>query len=204
MSGRVGLRYLVATFKDGVLPTLQDYYKGAATEASVVAGIQQWLTLKHKLTFTMPAPADDSMAPTCTGKDRLLVRSIPRPSTRNVFVGDCVALKSPLKDGEHMVRRVVAIEGDEMVSSEESQEPFQLDRDLCWVLADNPARSPAEATDSRTFGPLQLSRILGRAIYCARSVTDHSHIENSERAAAADSAVLTAELDVEDLVKEDV
>lgn len=36
--------------------------------------------------------------------DRLLVRSIPRPSHRSVFVGDVVAFNSPLSPSSEQVR----------------------------------------------------------------------------------------------------
>lgn len=45
-------------------------------------------------------------------------------------------MKNPLND-DYFVRRLAATEGDEMVSSNEKEEPFTLDKDQCWVLADN-------------------------------------------------------------------
>jgi type IV secretory pathway protease TraF len=35
-----------------------------------------------------------------------------------------------------------------------------------------------EAVDSRTFGPLPLSNIIGRAIYCSRSPVEHGFVQN--------------------------
>jgi hypothetical protein len=53
--------------------------------------------------------------------ERLLVRLIPRPSPRTIFTGDVVAFTTPLAAGlggdaaQHtMVRRIAAMEGDEM------------------------------------------------------------------------------------------
>lgn len=47
-------------------------------------------------------------------------------------------MKNPLKkNDDFFVRRLAAIEGDEMVSSKEKEEPFTLGKDQCWVLADN-------------------------------------------------------------------
>lgn len=56
---------------------------------------------------------------------------------RRVFVGDVVVVKDPQKSDDYLVRRLAAIEGYEMISKEEKDEPFILDKDECWVLADN-------------------------------------------------------------------
>lgn len=56
---------------------------------------------------------------------------------RYVFVGDVVMLKDPQNEKQELVRRVAAIEGEEMVSSKDEDEPFQLDPGMCWVLCDN-------------------------------------------------------------------
>lgn len=59
---------------------------------------------------------------------------------------------------------------------------------------------PAEATDSRTFGPLSTEQILGRILYFVRSQTEHGPVKNSESAKASDSAILEAELDIDKLI----
>jgi hypothetical protein len=56
---------------------------------------------------------------------------------RCVFVGDVVLLKDPQKSDNYLVRRLAATEGYEMVSKDEKDEPFVLEKDQCWVLADN-------------------------------------------------------------------
>jgi len=48
-----------------------------------------------------------------------------------------VVLKDPEKPDAFLVRRLAAIEGYEMVSADEKDEPFILDKDQCWVLAEN-------------------------------------------------------------------
>ena len=45
---------------------------------------------------------------------------------RSVFVDDVVAFTSPLQDSSVMVRREAALEGEEMVSSQAEDEPFNL------------------------------------------------------------------------------
>jgi hypothetical protein len=59
-----------------------------------------------------------------------------------------------------------------------------------------------EALDSRTFGPLPLSNIVGRAIYCSRSRSEHGFVQNSDEAMHDDSAVLAVELDVEEMTSQ--
>ena len=36
-----------------------------------------------------------------------------------------------------LVRRLAAVEGFEMVTGDEKEEPFGLDKDQCWVTAEN-------------------------------------------------------------------
>jgi hypothetical protein len=59
-----------------------------------------------------------------------------------VFVGDVVLLKDPEKSDDLIIRRLAALEGYEMVSNDEKDEPFVLEKDQCWVLADNLALKP--------------------------------------------------------------
>ena len=61
---------------------------------------------------------------------------------RRVFVGDVVVLKDPEKSDNFLVRRLAAIEGYEMVSTDEKDEPFVLEKNECWVLADNEKLKP--------------------------------------------------------------
>ncbi|CAI5464116.1 unnamed protein product [Closterium sp. Yama58-4] len=98
-------------------------------------------------------------------------------------------------------RRVAAVEGDEMVSSQPSDEPFRIDKDQYWVLADNPAVPAKEALDSRTLGPVHVRDMVGRALYVVRSALDHEPIHNSDQAMLADSAVMAMECNIEDLLK---
>jgi hypothetical protein len=94
---------------------------------------------------------------------------------------------------------VAAREGDEMISSSTDDVAFTLEPGYCWVVADNPDLVPAEALDSRSFGPLALSSITGRVVYYHRSATEHGAVENSDAARLMDEPVLECELDIEDL-----
>ncbi|KAJ6953692.1 hypothetical protein NC652_005426 [Populus alba x Populus x berolinensis] len=121
--------------------------------------------------------------------------------SRRVFVGDVVLLKDPEKSDDFLVRRLAAIEGYEMVSADEKDDPFVLDKDECWVLADNDKLKPKEANDSRTFGPISMSNIVGRVIYCLQTAVDHGPVQNSHFSMRKDSPVLEVELDVEEMAK---
>ena len=60
---------------------------------------------------------------------------------RHVFVGD-VVLKNPENPESYIVRRVADVEGYEMVSTDANDEPFVLEKDECWILADNDKLKP--------------------------------------------------------------
>uniref|UniRef100_A0A0D9W1Q6 Uncharacterized protein n=1 Tax=Leersia perrieri TaxID=77586 RepID=A0A0D9W1Q6_9ORYZ len=58
-----------------------------------------------------------------------------------------------------------------------------------------------EARDSRVFGPVPMTDILGRVVYSLRTAVDHGPVENSRMAMNQDSSVLAVELDVEEMAK---
>ncbi|KAG2308758.1 hypothetical protein Bca52824_028506 [Brassica carinata] len=72
-----------------------------------------------------------------------------------------------------------------MVSGDEKEEPFVIEKDQCWV----------EAYDSRTFGPVSSADIVGRA-----SIAENS-CELFDTAMERDSPILAIELDVEEMAK---
>ncbi|KAL9685356.1 hypothetical protein QQ045_022805 [Rhodiola kirilowii] len=131
----------------------------------------------------------------------LLVRKLPFVDPARISIGDVVVLKDPSKTDNHLVRRLAAMEGDEMVSKDEKDDPFVLEEDQCWVLADNESLQPKEAYDSRIFGPVSMSDIVGRAIYCLRSTIDHGPVMNSMDSMQKDIPVLEVELDVDELAE---
>ncbi|GFZ17702.1 peptidase S24/S26A/S26B/S26C family protein [Actinidia rufa] len=131
----------------------------------------------------------------------LLVRKLPAADPTCVFVGDVVVLKDPEKSENYLVRRLAAIEGYEMVTTDEKEEPFVLDKNECWVLADNENLKPKEANDSRIFGPVPMTDIVGRVIYCLKTAVDHGPVQNSHFSMRKDSPVLEVELDVDEMAK---
>jgi hypothetical protein len=71
-----------------------------------------------------------------------MTRLSTRSNIRSVFVGDVVMLKDPENSEKELVRRVAALEGDEMLSSKEDEASFKLKPGTCWVLCDNESLSP--------------------------------------------------------------
>ncbi|KAF7818427.1 Mitochondrial inner membrane protease [Senna tora] len=178
----------------------QNYKGGQITDKEVTAVV--WSNFIHgKLTYVHWNKGEE-MAPTIDGKGAtLLVRKLPKADPTRVFVGDVVLLKDPEKKNNHLIRRLAAIEGNEMVSKNEEDEPFVLEEDQCWVLADNQNLKPKEAYDSRIFGPVKMTDIVGRVIYCLRSAVDHGPVENSYFSMPRDSPVLAVELDIDEMAK---
>ena len=68
--------------------------------------------------------------------DRLLMRLMPAPSTKSLYVGDVVAFNSPATAASDvLVRRIAALEGAEMVSDDPEDQAFTLPEGivLLWV-----------------------------------------------------------------------
>ncbi|KAL3849967.1 hypothetical protein ACJIZ3_011849 [Penstemon smallii] len=192
------LRYIASKFEYSVSLTHKTYARGEGTKAFD----NVWRNfLQGKLTF-LHCDKGEEMAPTIgTQGGTLLVRKIPAADPTRVYVDDVVVLKDPKKPENYLVRRLAAIEGYEMASTDEKDEPFILEEDQCWVLADNENLKPKDAYDSRTFGPVKMSEsIIGRVIYCLRNAVDHGPVNNSHFSAKKDSPVLEVELDVEEMM----
>lgn len=176
-------------------------YKGGKISQGEVGDVVWKNLLQGKMTFLHWIKGEE-MAPTIGSQGgTLLVRKIPVPDPSHVFVGDVVVLKDPEKPDDLLVRRLAAVEGYEMVSKDEKEEPFVLEKDECWVLSDNEALKPKEAKDSRTFGPVHMSDIIGRVMYCLRTTVDHGPVQNSQLSMQKDSSVLEVELDVDEMTK---
>lgn len=102
------------------------------------------------------------------------------------------------------VRRVAAVEGMEMVSSAPGEPPFFIPMGHCWVLADNSNLRPedGEVIDSRSYGHIPFTNVIGRVIYAAASRTDHGPVRNNPESDEWDGAVVEAEVDVEAMFRE--
>jgi hypothetical protein len=102
--------------------------------------------------------------------------------------------------GGLMVRRVAALEDAALESSDPETPDLIVPKEHAWVVADNEADD--DFRDSRTFGPVDLRRVVGRVVYAVRSATDHGVVHNSAEARWVDDPVVRVELDVEQLAKD--
>ena len=122
---------------------------------------------------------------------------------RRAHVGDVVAFRdpdAPDTGGGLMVRRVAALEDAALESSDPETPDLIVPKEHAWVVADNEADD--DFRDSRTFGPVDLRRVVGRVVYAVRSATDHGVVHNSAEARWVDDPVVRVELDVEQLAKD--
>ncbi|KAL7198574.1 hypothetical protein ACSBR2_020960 [Camellia fascicularis] len=195
-------RYIAHKLEYSVSLSWKNYKRGQITDREVGDAI--WKNLfQGKLTY-LHWNKGEEMAPTIVGQGgTLLVRKLPSTDPTRVFVGDVVVVKDPENTDNYLVRRLAAIEGYEMVSTDEKDEPFVLEKDQCWVLSDNENLKPKEAKDSRIFGPVPMTDIVGRVIYCLRTAVDHGPVQNSHFSMRKDSPVLEVELDVDEMAKRD-
>ncbi|XP_050208062.1 uncharacterized protein LOC126657425 [Mercurialis annua] len=193
-------RYIAYKFEYSVSLSWKSYKGGQISDREVGDAI--WKNLfQGKLTY-LHWNKGQEMAPTVGEQGgTLLVRKLAAADPSRVFVGDVVLLKDPDNTDKLMVRRLAGVEGYEMGSTDEKDEPFVLENDQCWVLADNEKLKPKEANDSRTFGPVPTSNIVGRVIYCLRTAVDHGPVQNSHFSMHKDSPVLEVELDVDEMAK---
>ncbi|KAK1267752.1 hypothetical protein QJS04_geneDACA015297 [Acorus gramineus] len=193
-------RYLLHKFNYSVNLTRKNHRIGHIAETQIIDSV--WKNLfQGKLTFIHWNKGPE-MEPTLAAQGgTLLVRKMPLATPNNVFVGDVLVLKDPEKPDDYLVRRLAAVEGQEMVSTDEKDTSFVLEEDECWVLANNHLLKPKEARDSRTFGPLSISDVIGRVIYSMRSALDHGPVKNSSKGLLSDASVLMVELDVDEMAK---
>ncbi|PON81742.1 Peptidase S26A, signal peptidase I [Trema orientale] len=192
------VRYIAHKFEYSVALSWKNYKRGQITDKQVGDAVWKNL-LQGRLTY-LHWNKGEEMAPTIGG-GTLLVRKLPASDPAHVFVGDVVVLKNPENTESYIVRRVAAVEGYEMVSSDEKDEPFVLEKEECWVLADNEKLKPKEANDSRKFGPVPMTDVVGRVMYCLRTAVDHGPVQNSHYGMQKDSPVLEVELDVDEMAR---
>ncbi|KAJ4957259.1 hypothetical protein NE237_014042 [Protea cynaroides] len=193
-------RYIAHKFEYSVSLGWKNYKIGQITDSEVRDTV--WKNLfQGKLTY-LHWNKGEEMVPTIGGQGgTLLVRKLPITDPTRVFVGDVVVLKDPEKSDNYLVRRLAAVEGYEMVSTDEKDEPFVLENDQCWVVSDNDSLKAKEAKDSRTFGPVPMTDIVGRVIYEMRTAVDHSPVKNSHWGMRKDLPVLEVELDIDEMAR---
>jgi len=141
----------------------------------------------------------------------LVIRRLGNPDIRSVYVGDLVATKAQSDDPDGssektkeeplVIRRVVAEEGTEIVSTVSEEEPFELPSGHVWLLPDNDELSVKESMDSRTLGPVSYNDIVGRVVYYCKSPVDHGQVDNSTYAMEEDRAIVDCEVDPDELTR---
>ncbi|KAH9602317.1 hypothetical protein KSS87_010899, partial [Heliosperma pusillum] len=188
------------------------------------------------------------MEPQISPKDTLVIRRFPTVNSRAVVVmgvvvvavdrscslpllkehlpqinvGDVVVLQDPSDSKNYIIRRLAAVEGYEMVSTNEDDEPFVLEEGQGWVLSDKKSLSQkdmredsvvvggcvglrcggvVESKDSRTFGPISMSDILGRIVYRFRTLDDHGFMVNNKLSMTYDMPVIYMELKTEEMLR---
>ncbi|KAI3460960.1 hypothetical protein Pfo_017623 [Paulownia fortunei] len=199
-SPSIWFRYMASKLQYSISLSRKTYGRGQIMDAERLDTILKTIFI-GKLTF-LHWNKGQEMAPTIgTHGGTLLVRKIPAADPTRVYVGDVVVLKDPMDSDKYLVRRLAAIEGYEMASTDENDEPFVLEKNQCWVVADNEDLKPKESYDSRTFGPVTMTDIVGRVIYCLRNAVDHGPVNNSHFSVSEDSPVLAMELDVDEMKK---
>ncbi|XP_023004821.1 uncharacterized protein LOC111498007 [Cucurbita maxima] len=193
-------RYIAHKLEYSVSLSWKNYKGGQITDKEVGDAVWKNL-LQGKLTYLHWFKGVEMALTVGETGGTLLVRKLPVANPTSVFVGDVVVVKEPEKPENYLVRRLAAVEGYEMLSTDEKDEPFILEKDECWLLAENEKLKPKEAYDSRTFGPVPMSDIVGRAIYCLRTAVDHGPVQNSYYSMKRDSPILEIELDVDEMAK---
>ncbi|KAF5459380.1 hypothetical protein F2P56_023332 [Juglans regia] len=190
-------RYLGLKVDYSVSLVRKPYKSGQMTfREAIDAGLKNFFL--GKLTYFYWNSAGEEMAPTIGARrGTLLVRKGPT----YVFTGDVVLLRDPMKSHNNfLVRRLAGMGGyHEMVPKDEKEEPFVLEKNQCWVSSDNENLKPEEANDSRNFGPVHMTDIVGRVIYSMRTAEDHGPVQNSNSGMKADSEVLEIELDLAEM-----
>lgn len=130
----------------------------------------------------------NSMLPTLKNNDVLIIEKLTQ-RFGHIKPGDIIVVKIPdiLGNGKtYAVKRVIAVEGQSVeikngkvfVDGKELQEPYTtgdetfatgefsnmvVPENCIYVLGDN--RLPGASKDSRTFGPIDISKITGRVIF---------------------------------------
>jgi hypothetical protein len=82
-----------------------------------------------------------------------------------------VLVRHPRDTKQSLLRRIAALEGDEMESSDPQDEPFRIEPNSCWVLADNQDKKPSVSTNL-TWSRVSLNfskSFLGLATYSGRA-----------------------------------
>ncbi|KAK2648750.1 hypothetical protein Ddye_016239 [Dipteronia dyeriana] len=158
-------RYLGHKLEYSVSLSWKSYTRGQISDIELRDSVWKYV-FQGKLTY-LHWNKGEEMAPVIGGQGgTLLVRKIPAADPTRVFVGDVVVLRDPEKLDNYLVRRLAAIEGYEMASTDKKDEPFVLEKDQCWVLADNGNLKPKVLALSFLFYFRMLLLYIGIFLLC--------------------------------------
>jgi mitochondrial inner membrane protease subunit 2 len=104
---------------------------------------------------------------------------LDRIPLRNYCVqrGDVVSLISPKNRSEVLIKRVVGLEGDLVVTKRYKKPLVRVPKGHCWVEGDNANRS----MDSNEFGPLSLGLVTAKATFILWPLSRFKHLQTTDR-----------------------
>jgi mitochondrial inner membrane protease subunit 2 len=93
-------------------------------------------------------------------RDMVLMWKYGQRSQGVIQVGDIVMVRSPLEPEKILVKRVVGVGGDEIITKPSyPKRTCKVPSNHIWIEGDNSSQS----IDSNTFGPVSLGLLLGKA-----------------------------------------
>lgn len=123
---------------------------------ATIKDIPQMLTLVNGTEYVRFT--GNAMVPTLDDNETLLeMRRVK--DLEALRPGDVIAMRNPAEAGKLLVRRITAVPGDELVSTE-GKPDMKLEPSSYWVECDN----DKVAVDSRDFGPVMSEIIMGRCV----------------------------------------
>lgn len=104
------------------------------------------------------------MFPTFTGRDDIVLVEAVSPMLDRLEKGDVVICVRPVDPGEHIIKRVVALAGEEVLVYPTQDNPniqrVKVPRGHVWLQGDNLLHS----LDSRVYGPVPLALVRGKVM----------------------------------------
>jgi len=99
-----------------------------------------------------------SMEPNIRNRDILLTEHIS-PRLTAFKRGDIVIARSPNNPNQFICKRIVALPGDHLLQTDGNLK--HIPKGFLWIEGDNSSNS----TDSRSYGPIPMGLVRGRAIF---------------------------------------
>jgi len=90
--------------------------------------------------------------------------------------GDVVSLISPKNRREVLIKRVVGLEGDLVVTKRYKKPLVRVPKGHCWVEGDNAGRS----MDSNEFGPISLGLVTAKATFILWPLSRCRHLSTAD------------------------